>query len=111
MSQLPYPIAMELLLTGASIDAERAAHFGLVNRVVPRHELLPVALELAGTVAANAPLAVQASKELAIRSSDMDLASGLRLEQSWLRMLQETEDVEEGRRAFAEKRSAHFKGH
>lgn len=110
LDQLPYAVAMELLLTGGKLDAERALHFGLLNRVVPRGELLPTALGLAREAAANAPLAVQASKELAIRSRDMDLASGLRLEQSWLRMLQQTEDVEEGRMAFAEKRAPEFKG-
>lgn len=110
LDQLPYAVAMELLLTGAKLDAGRALHFGLVNRVVPRAELLPTALGLAREAAANAPLAVQATKELAIRSRDMDLASGLRLEQSWLRMLQETEDVEEGRQAFAEKRPPSFQG-
>lgn len=109
IGQLPYAIAMELLLTGESLDAARAAHFGLINRVVERDQLLDVALELARSTAANAPLAVQASKELAVRSRDMDLASGLRLEQSWLRMLQDTEDVQEGRRAFEERRPAQFK--
>jgi E-phenylitaconyl-CoA hydratase len=110
LTQLPHAIAMEMLLTGASLSAERAAHFGLVNRVVAREELLPTAIGLARETAANAPLAVQAAKELALRSRDMDLASGLRLEQSWLRMLQETEDVAEGRRAFAEKRPPRFQG-
>lgn len=110
LSQLPYAIAMELLLTGESMTAERAAHFGLINRVVARDELIPAALKLARDTAANAPLAVQATKELAVRSHDMDLATGLRLEQSWLRMLQETEDVQEGRLAFVERRPAEFKG-
>ncbi|MGV1049062.1 MAG: enoyl-CoA hydratase/isomerase family protein [Solirubrobacterales bacterium] len=110
LAQLPHAIAMELLLTGGELSAERALHFGLVNRVVAREQLLAGALELARTTAANAPLAVQASKELAIRSRDMDLAAGLRLEQSWLRMLQQTEDVAEGRRAFAEKRPPRFQG-
>lgn len=110
LAQLPHAIAMEMLLTGASLDAERAAHFGLVNRVVPREQLLPTALALAHEIAANAPLAVQATKELALRSRDIDLASGLRLEQAWLRMLQETDDVAEGRAAFAAKRPPRFEG-
>jgi E-phenylitaconyl-CoA hydratase len=110
LDQLPHAVAMELLLTGAKLSAERALHFGLVNRVVAREELLPAALALAGEAAANAPLAVQATKELALRSRDMGLSDGLRLEESWLRMLQETEDVEEGRQAFAEKRPPEFRG-
>ena len=64
----------------------------------------------AGALGAVAPLAVQASKELAIRGSDMSLADGLRLEQYTNRLLQETEDVQEGRAAFAEKRKPNFKG-
>ena len=111
MSQLPYAIAMEMLLTGDSLTAERAAHFGLVNRVVPADGLVSAALAAARSVAQNAPLAIQASKELAVRSRDMDLASGLRLEASWLRLLQASEDVQEGRRAFAERRPPRFTGH
>ena len=111
MAQLPYAVAMEMLLTGEAISAQRAAHFGLINRVVDSaDELVPAALDLAQAVARNAPLAVRASKELAIRSHDMDLASGLRLEQTWLQMLQRSQDVQEGRMAFSEKRPAEFKG-
>ena len=61
-------------------------------------------------LAANAPLAVQAAKELALRSRDMDLASGLRMEQLFLRILQTSEDVQEGTRAFAERRAPAFQG-
>jgi E-phenylitaconyl-CoA hydratase len=110
LSQLPYAIAMELLLTGEPLDAHRAAHFGLVNRVVAAGELMPAALEVAGRLAEHAPLALQATKELAVRSRDTDLATGLRLEQSWLQMLQGTQDVQEGRRAFQERRAPRFEG-
>ena len=110
LANVPYPIAMELLLTGEPLDAERAARWGLVNRVVPMEKLMDAALELASKVAANAPLAVQASKELAVRSRDMDLATGLRLEQSLNRLLQFTSDAAEGPRAFAERRPPAFEG-
>jgi E-phenylitaconyl-CoA hydratase len=110
LSQLPRAIAMELLLTGDPIDAEAAARWGLVNRVVPATELLEAALAIARRIAANAPLAVQAAKELAVRSSDLDLTSGLRLEQTILRLLQFTADAEEGPAAFAEKREPRFEG-
>jgi E-phenylitaconyl-CoA hydratase len=110
MSQLPYPIAMELLLTGDSIDAQAAARWGLVNKVVPASALMETALGYARRIAANAPLAVQAAKELALRSLDVDLPTGLRIEQMMNRMLQFSEDAKEGPAAFAEKRQPEFKG-
>ena len=108
--QLPHAIAMELLLTGDSIDAATAARWGLINKVVPKADLMATALDYAKRIAANAPLAVQAAKELAIRGMDVDLATGLRFEQLMLRHLQGTDDVREGTTAFAEKRPARFTG-
>ena len=108
--QLPQAIAMEMLLTGEAIDATAAERWGLVNKVVPMAALMQTALDYAARIAANAPLAVQAAKELAIRSRDMDLATGLRLEQLMLRHLQASEDVQEGTAAFAQKRPARFTG-
>jgi len=108
--QLPHAIAMEMLLTGDMLDAATAARWGLVNKVVPMPALMEAAMDYARRIATNAPLAVQAAKELAIRSRDVDLATGLRLEQLMLRHLQGTEDVQEGTRAFAEKRPPRFQG-
>jgi E-phenylitaconyl-CoA hydratase len=68
------------------------------------------ALALARRIAANAPLAVQAIKELVLRSQSDGLAGGLRFEQFVQKMLQSTEDVAEGRQAFADKRPPRFKG-
>jgi E-phenylitaconyl-CoA hydratase len=109
-AQLPHAIAMELLLTGDSIDARTAERWGLLNRVVPREELMETALGFARRIAANAPLAVQAAKELAVRAPELGLAAGLRMEQFVNRMLVGTEDAREGAQAFAEKRPAAFKG-
>ena len=108
--QLPHAIAMEMLLTGEPIDAATAARWGLVNKVVPLAQLMDSAMDYAKRIAANAPLAVQAAKELALRSRDLDLASGLRMEQLFLRLLQDSEDVQEGAAAFAAKRKPQFKG-
>jgi enoyl-CoA hydratase/carnithine racemase len=110
LMQLPHALAMEMLLTGDSIDAETALRWGLVNRVVRSDRLMAAAREFAHRIARNAPLAVQAAKELALRSRDLDLASGLRLEQVINRMLQFSEDAKEGPAAFAQKRPAKFKG-
>ena len=110
LQQLPYAIAMEMLLTGDSVDAETAARWGLVNKVVPREQLLETAYGYARKIAANAPLAVQAAKELAIRSRDTDLNTGLRIEAVINRMLMQTEDAREGPAAFAAKRPPNFKG-
>jgi enoyl-CoA hydratase/carnithine racemase len=110
LEQLPHAIAMEVLLTGRRFDAETAARWGLVNRVVPPEELLPTAYAIAREIAANAPLAVQAAKELALRSRDVDRTTGLRLEQTMNRLLQFTEDAKEGPAAFAERRTASFQG-
>jgi E-phenylitaconyl-CoA hydratase len=110
LASLPYPIAMEMLLTGDPIDSAAAERWGLVNKVVPAAQLLDTAMAYARRIAVNAPLAVQAAKELALRSRDVDRATGLRMEQMFGRMLQFTEDAAEGAKAFAEKRPPQFRG-
>jgi E-phenylitaconyl-CoA hydratase len=110
LRQLPHAIGMELLLTGDNISAEEAARWGLVNRVTEPDQLMNTAREMAKRIAVNAPLALQASKELALRSYDTDLASGLRSEQIANRLLQTSQDLAEGTRAFSEKRPPHFQG-
>ncbi len=108
--QLPYPIAMEMLLLARRLTAERAAHFGLINEVVPHDTVLDVAMERARELAAMAPLAVRAIKELAVRGQYMPLDEGLRFEQVMGDRLRATEDGKEGPRAFAEKRTPNYKG-
>lgn len=110
LRQLPYAIAMELLLVGSRLTADQALHFGLINKVVPREELLDSAMQYARRIAQNGPLAVQATKELALRSQDVDLATGLRLEQLLSRTLRTTQDAAEGRAAFSEKRPPVYVG-
>lgn len=110
LHQLPYPVAMELLLTGDRLDAEAALRYGLVNRVVPTAELLETAYGYAHRILQNAPLAVQAAKELAVRSQHVDFATGLRLEKVMNRLLWSSEDAVEGPAAFAERRTPEFAG-
>ncbi|HTZ77859.1 MAG TPA: enoyl-CoA hydratase-related protein [Stellaceae bacterium] len=110
LDQIPYALAMELLLTGDQIDAQTALRWGLINKVVPAGEVMATALDYARRIAKNAPLAVQAAKELAIRSREMDRVTGLRVEQLVNRMLQFSQDAKEGPAAFAEKRPPRFRG-
>ena len=111
MRQLPHPIAMEMLLTGDRIDAAKAERWGLVNAVVPQSSLMTTARSYAERIIANAPLAVQATKELALRSRDLSLADGIRMEQMTSLILQQlSTDVQEGRNAFVEKRVPNFRG-
>jgi E-phenylitaconyl-CoA hydratase len=110
LRQLPYPFAMEMLLLGDQISAQDAQRLGLINKVVPKEELMPSALDYARRLCENPPLAVRAIKELAVRSQYMHLNDGLRLESAIQRALNTTEDAREGRRAFAEKRKPNFRG-
>lgn len=108
--QLPYPIAMEVLLLGHRLSAERAAHFGLINEVVAHDSVLDVAIERARELRAMPPLAVRAIKELSVRAQYLPLNEGLRMEEIVQARLRETDDAKEGPRAFAEKRQPNFTG-
>jgi len=110
LEQVPQAIAMEWLLTGRQFGAAEAERWGLVNRIVEREELLPTAVEIARGICRNAPLAVQATKEMALRSRDVDRVTGLRLEQAMNQLLQLTFDGQEGPAAFRERRPADFQG-
>jgi len=102
--------AMRMLLTGERIGAEEAHRIGLVSKVVPRTDLEDTAIELAKTMAANAPLAMTAVKRLALTGRELPLAHGLELERQAFGLLRDTEDRLEGRRAFAETRAPVFRG-
>jgi E-phenylitaconyl-CoA hydratase len=81
MRSVPHSAAMTMLLTGGRIDAEKAARFGIVSEVMPLEDLMPRALELAREIAANAPLAVQAARLLALQGAHMTLQQAMLLEQ------------------------------
>jgi crotonobetainyl-CoA hydratase len=102
--------ALELVLTGDSIDARRAYELGLINRVVPREALLDSALELAERIAANAPLAVQRGKQLARAVLGASEVETWELNDEARQAIMRTEDAREGPRAFAEKRPPVWKG-
>jgi enoyl-CoA hydratase len=108
--RVPRTLAMELLLTGDPIDAARAAEIGLVNRVVPEGTALETAVDLAERIAANGPLAVIATKQIAYRAADWpadqrwDQAAALQAP------VFTSQDAREGARAFAEKRPPIWQG-
>jgi enoyl-CoA hydratase len=102
--QMPYPLAMELLLTADMVDADRALAMGLINRVVPADRLMDTAYDYAERIAANAPLAVVATKQSAVEGLGLDLESAYENETRHSDRVFETEDAKEGPRAFAEKR-------
>jgi len=108
--RVPRTLAMELLLTGDPIDAARAAEIGLVNRVVAEGTALETAVDLAERIAANGPLAVIATKQIAYRAADWpadqrwDQAAALQAP------VFTSQDAREGARAFAEKRPPIWQG-
>ena len=102
--------AAELLFTGRIIDASEAREIGLVSRVVPHDDLLPSALQLAGDIASNPPLAVQKLKHGLRRALDPDWDDLGRWVSASLGELFRTEDHKEGVASFLEKREPKFVG-
>lgn len=108
--RIPYHAAMYLAITGESITAERAYEIGLVNEVCEPGQALDRAIALARLVVRNAPLAVQASKAIVRDALDLDEAAGWELQDRLGLPPLQTEDAQEGARAFAEKRAPVWKG-
>jgi enoyl-CoA hydratase len=108
--QIPYVVAMRILLTGSPISAEKALAAGFVNEIVPREKLLPTAHVIAQEIAENAPLAVQKIKESVVRSSGLPLDDAFAIEDEAVKAVLRSEDAKEGPRAFIEKRKPIFKG-
>jgi len=106
--QIPWAVAMELLLMGRPITAQRAYDVGLINAVVPADKLMETALEWAETICKNGPLAVRTAKEIAVRA--LALEPGFVLEKAIAPRVLNSEDAKEGPRAFLEKRAPNFQG-
>jgi enoyl-CoA hydratase len=100
--------AMYLCLSGEMIDAQTALQIGLVQRVVPRGELLGETKKLAGTIAAKAPLAVQAAKRAIRDGAEASLDEGIEIEALHFGSMTVTADFHEGTAAFLEKRPPRF---
>tara|TARA_Y100001949_G_scaffold9976_1_gene7356 strand:- start:470 stop:778 length:309 start_codon:yes stop_codon:yes gene_type:complete len=101
---------MEAALTGDPISAETAHQYGLVNHLVDPGQAVDAALELAGRVNANAPLAVRASRRSILGTQLLDDEAGIRLTGEETRLLADTDDFREGPQAFVEKRPPEWKG-
>lgn len=102
--------ALEAVMTGDPIAAERAYQLGMVNAVVPTEEVMVEARKLAGRINANAPLAVQGSRRVAIRAFTDDDASLWDASIGEFMNIMQTEDFHEGPKAFIEKRKPEWKG-
>ena len=109
--RLNWADAMELLLTGERISAERAYAIGLVWRVVPHDTLLDEAHALAGRLLGGAPLAQRALTERAMRTRHMPTLEAIRFGETMRRVAGSTADAAEGMRAAAERRRPHWTGH
>jgi crotonobetainyl-CoA hydratase len=108
--QLPYRVAMALVLTGERLSAADALAYGLVNEVVPLDQLAAAADTWAGRICAASPLAVQAAKYAANRGLSGSLETALSTKYEPIEQYAASEDVKEGRRAFAEKRKPQWTG-
>jgi enoyl-CoA hydratase len=107
--QMPYAWAMEILLTGAMIDAEEALRIGLVNRIVAADELDAEAQRLALQIASNGPRAIRAIKESVLRGLAMSLEDAYVFETELVVDVFQTDEAREGLAAFAEKREPSFR--
>jgi enoyl-CoA hydratase/carnithine racemase len=108
-TRVPLAVALEIALTGDTIDAERAHALGLVNAVVPPDQVLPTALGFAGRIAANGPLGVAATKEL-VRLGVTDRARAAERLRELQPVVFGSEDAQEGAMAFVEKRAPVWRG-
>ncbi|BAO92802.1 enoyl-CoA hydratase/isomerase family protein [Caballeronia cordobensis] len=107
---VPSAIAMKMLLTGCKVDASYAERVGLVSDLVAPDDLMTKAMELADSIAANGPLAVQMIKKVAETSANVPLSQAIEFTELAWGAMRESEDRVEGRKAFAERRIPQFKG-
>ncbi|MET0903026.1 MAG: crotonase/enoyl-CoA hydratase family protein [Acidimicrobiales bacterium] len=108
--KIPLNLAMELTLTGDPIDAARAHHFGLVNRLVEPGQALEEAISLAEQICANAPVAVRESRKIVLEATNAPDDIGWKMSMEGMAVAMRSEDFSEGLTAFIEKRPPVWKG-
>ena len=108
--QVPYHIAMEVILTGDMLSAERAAQYGLINVLTNPGQALAEAIKLAQRICENGPLAIQAAKSVVNRGLDFPMDNMFELQRPLIAHIFQSEDAREGSTAFAEKRKPVWKG-
>lgn len=108
--RLPYPIAMEMVLTGDPFTAERAYQYGLVNQLTEPGGALEAALALAARISENGPLAVRAAKHIINTALDWPQSEMFARQAPMMQHIFESEDAREGSLAFAEKRKPNWQG-
>ncbi|MBI2868802.1 MAG: enoyl-CoA hydratase/isomerase family protein [Chloroflexi bacterium] len=110
-NQIPYAVAMEMILTGDPITAQRAYEVGLINQVVPAFaDLMPAARKMAERVLACAPLSVRVSKEQAWKSFNLPYAVGMSMNEIGREVIYGSNDFKEGFEAFVKKRPPRWTG-
>ncbi len=107
---LPRNLALELIMTGEPLDARRAHHHGMVNRLVPAERVVADAIALAASIARNAPLAVRESLRVARQANELTETELRALTQASRERIVRSEDYKEGPRAFIEKREPRWTG-
>lgn len=108
--QIPYHIAMEMILTSKRITAQEAKELGIVSQVVKREALMDAAMGIAGEILKGAPLSIRASKESAVRGLRSPLDEAMAGRYEGVMKMYSSEDMKEGPRAFVEKREPNWKG-
>ena len=109
-TRIPQKIAMEMLLLGDPISAERAYQAGLVNRLVPAGQHVDIAMQMARTIAANAPLVVGMLKDMLLDTIPRSAVEEMYRTQRVVSRVLQSEDAKEGPLAFREKRAPKFRG-
>ena len=107
---IPLCKAMEMILMAKTIKAQEALELGLINKVVPKDQVLPAAMEWAEKICQMGPLAIRAAKICIMQGLNMTLEEGLKLETFYAEYIIGTEDAIEGPMSFVEKRKPNFKG-